>query len=160
MTRRARSIEEAFHAQGNWETLNCFSPFSGFFGAEVAQPGRAPDLAIKGEAEDRVDYAAQRSVGQIADSNPALGTNSISYGAPAILDRFRCCDLIATSYLSRMVFLSPRISVKELDKTCRLFSSSSGRIAMGIAQSEREHGGRCSSYGRRVGRNENKVADQ
>jgi hypothetical protein len=25
--------------------------------AEVAQPGRAPDLANKGEAEDRVDHA-------------------------------------------------------------------------------------------------------
>ena len=44
--------------------------------AEVAQPGRAPDHV--GEAEDRVDYAA-RSVGLIADSNPALGTNPLSW---------------------------------------------------------------------------------
>jgi len=44
-----------FQAELCWETLNCFSSSSGFFGAEVAQPGRAPDHV--GEAEDRVDYA-------------------------------------------------------------------------------------------------------
>ena len=43
--------------------------------AEVAQPGRAPDLR-KGEAEDRVDYAYSLRVGPIADSNPALGTSN------------------------------------------------------------------------------------